>query len=105
MSNSLELYRSRKVSRVERREVEIADARGYIQARRDDIAASRAVSHVTNVTRLTRHGIAGATLVAEEAEIAAQRSPWAAQQIASVAEAGISGIRAAIVEFSIEGKS
>lgn len=106
MSESIEPYqrRSRRLTRQQQEAFQVAETRAELQARQDEIAAQRAATHVANVTRLTRHGLAGASLVAAEAETAVQMSPWAAQQIASVAEAGISGIRGAIVQYAIEKK-
>lgn len=104
MSASIELYGSRSLTRQQRAAVARAEAHAEIQARADAIAGDRTAQHISTVSRLTRHGLAGAGVIAAEAAVAAQHSPWAAQQIATVAEAGIAGIRGVIVEFAMERK-
>src|SRR5205085_2750480 len=83
--SSIEPYRHRPVARATARELAALDSRGSVQRARDLARAELAAARISDLTKVTRHGTAGAALIAYEAEVAAQMSPWASSQIAGVA--------------------
>jgi hypothetical protein len=67
---------------------------------RDEARAELAAARISDLAKVTRHGIGAAALIAYEAEVAVQMSPWAADQIAGVATTGIAGIRGVISDLA-----
>lgn len=101
VTSSLELYAPQYPSRQDRRAMQTLNRRTAVARAADIRRADLAANRISLVTKLTAHGLAGASLIAYEAEAAAQRSPWAAEQIAGVATAGIAGIRSVITDVAM----
>jgi hypothetical protein len=68
----------------------------------DRARAELAATRINAITHVTRHGVGAAARIAAEAEMATQLSPWAAQQIAAVAGAGITGIRTVVIDLATD---
>jgi hypothetical protein len=100
--SSLDPYRPRSLDRPTRRTHAGLDAATDLTRAHDRARAELAAARITNLAKATRHGIGAAALIAAEAEMATQLSPWAAQQIAAVAGAGLTGIRAVVVDLSTD---
>jgi hypothetical protein len=89
----LELYRSRKLSRAGSRQVQLARAQDRARA---ELAAGR----VSDIAKVTRHGVAAAGLIAVETEMAAQLAPWASEDVARIARVGMAGISGVIADLA-----
>jgi hypothetical protein len=95
-----EPYRRRTLDRSTRAAIKGVDAQVQLRRAQDRARAELAARRISDIAKVTRHGIAAAGLIAYEAEIAAQISPWAADQIAAVATTGIVGIRGVITDLA-----
>lgn len=66
-----------------------------------DVAhAQRAAGRISDITKVTRHGLNAASMIALETELAVLQSPWAEQQLRSVAVTGVLGIRAVVADLA-----
>ncbi len=87
---------SRQVAR-ESRSIEAAKA---VQGEHDRARAELAVGKISDVTRVTRHGIVGATYIGEDAETAVQLAPHRVRGIERIVAAGEIGITQQIEKLS-----
>jgi hypothetical protein len=59
----------------------------------DEQRARLAAARMSDLGRVTRHGVATAFLIAADAEVAAEAAPWAAREIIAIAQVGLHGLR------------
>jgi len=82
--------------RVTSRALARVEAAASLQRRRDLAKAELAAGRISDITRVTRHGMAAASVIAVDAELAAHIAPWAQDAIARIARSGMNSIKAQV---------
>lgn len=98
--SALESYHPRSIDRTTRTAIRSIDTQAQLARVHDRHRRELAAGRISDIVRVTRHGIAGATVIAAEAELAVQVAPWAEREIVALARTGIGGIRNVISDLA-----
>jgi hypothetical protein len=100
MARSLEPYRPRKMDRSTRAAVQGIDGQAHLARIQDRARAELAAGRISDIAKVTRHGVGAAGLIAMQTEAAAQLAPWAGEDITRIARVGMNGIAGVIAELA-----
>lgn len=98
--SSLEPYRHRPAERSAARDQILAERRLAVQRTHDRGRAELAAARASDLSRVTRHAVNAAALIAIETEMAVQMVPWAQQDLIRVGRAGMAGIAGVIADLA-----
>lgn len=98
--SALEPHRARALDRTTRTAIRSIDTQAQLARVHDCHRAQLAAGRISDLVRVTRHGLAGASIIAIEAELAVQMSPWAEREVVAIARTGIGAIRNVISDLA-----
>jgi hypothetical protein len=99
MGKSLERYSARP-NRQTSRALERLDHGQSLARANDQAQAGLAAGRISDIARVTRHGLGAASHIAAEAQMAAEVAPWAADDIARIARTGFGAIQSEIANLT-----
>lgn len=89
---ALEPYRGGMPGRQSSRALDRLGRELVLRRAADQARAELAAARISDIDKVTRHGVAATTHIALDAQLAAEAAPWAAGDIARIARRGMGAI-------------
>jgi hypothetical protein len=99
VSEALELYRKRSPRTVSQALARVDD-RKLVARAADQAEAELAAGRISDLTKVTRHGLAAGATIALDTELATTAAPWATPELVRIARRGMQGTESVITDLA-----